>query len=84
MMMRTGAHLESLKSPVMMMIMKMMILSIFSHLKNKPRRSCKLGFYAAENQNNLNYSSSFTSSSREEQEEKETTKGRGFTGFCAE
>lgn len=64
--------------------MKMMILSIFSHLKNKPRRSCKLGFYAAENQNNLNYSSSSTSSSREEQEEKETTKGREFTGFCAE
>lgn len=82
---RTGAHLESLRSPVMMMmIMKMMILSIFSHLRSKPRRRCKLGFYAAENQNNLKYSSSFTSSSREEQEEKETTNGRGFTGFYAE
>lgn len=68
----------------MIIMMKMMILSIFSHLKNKPRRRCKLGFYAAENQNNLKYSLSFTSSSREEQEEKATTKGRGFTGFYAE
>lgn len=66
-----GVHLESLRIPVMTVILRS-----FWHLKNK---CCKLVLYAAENQKDLKYSSSLTSSFREEQEEKETTKGTVFT-----
>lgn len=58
-----------------------MTLSSFLHLKNNWKRRCKLVLYAVENQKGLTYFLSLTSSSREEQEEKEATKGTRFTGF---